>query len=187
MRQAQKVAVFSGNVRAWQDKNTIVAQEMQVQGAGDSITARGNVKTLLYNTSAGETRKTPMQATSDQLIARRGERRIDLVGKVNVIDEGRNLKSEKTTLFLDENRKIQRMEAETTVNMTEATTGRKGTGDKVVYHVDRKVIYMFGAPATISDPKGNYAGEQIVFDIARDRVQVLSPDRQTKGTYKHEG
>jgi lipopolysaccharide transport protein LptA/LPS export ABC transporter protein LptC len=187
MRQAQKIAHFTGNVRAWQETNTILSQELLVQGAGDSITARGNVRTLLYNTSTDAARKTPMQSTSEQLIARRNERRVELLGNVAIVDETRNLKSEKATLFLDENRKVERMEVENAVNMAETATGRKGTGDKAVYHVDKKLIYVFGKPATISDPKGNVAGQQIVFDVARDRVQVLSSDGKTKGTYKHEG
>jgi lipopolysaccharide transport protein LptA/LPS export ABC transporter protein LptC len=187
MRQTQKIAHFTGNVRAWQETNTMLAQEMLVQGAGDSITARGNVRTLLYNTSTDAARKTPMQSTSEQLIARRNDRRVELIGKVAIVDETRNLKSEKATLFLDQNRKVERMEAETAVNMAETSTGRKGTGDKAIYHVDKKMIYVFGTPATISDPKGNVAGQQIVFDVARDRVQVLSSDGKTKGTYKHEG
>ncbi len=187
MRQEQKLAHFTGNVRAWQETNTILSQELLVQGAGDSITARGNVRTLLYNTSADTARKTPMQSTSEQLVARRNERRIDLIGNVSIVDETRNLKSEKATLFLDDKRKVERMEAENAVNMAETSTGRKGTGDKAVYHVDKKMIYVFGTPATISDPKGNVEGQQIVFDIARDRVQVLSSDGKTKGTYKHEG
>jgi lipopolysaccharide transport protein LptA len=187
MRQAQKIAQFTGNVRAWQDNNTILSQELQVQGAGDSITARGNVRTLLYNTSSDAARKTPMQANSDQLIARKNERRVELLGKVSIVDETRTLKSEKATLFLDENKKVERMEAENGVAMGETSTGRKGTGDKAIYHVDKKMIYVFGKPATISDPKGNVAGQQIVFDIAKDRVQVLSSDGKTQGTYKHEG
>jgi lipopolysaccharide transport protein LptA len=187
MRQQQKIAHFTGNVRAWQENNTILSQEMLVQGAGDSITARGNVRTLLYNTAADAGRKTPMQSTSEQLIARRNDRRVELVGKVSIVDETRTLKSEKAILFLDENKKVQRMEAENGVNMAETSTGRKGTGDKAIYHVDKKLIYVFGKPATISDPKGNVAGQQIVFDITKDRVQVLSSDGKTKGTYKHEG
>ncbi|MDQ3282889.1 MAG: LPS export ABC transporter periplasmic protein LptC [Acidobacteriota bacterium] len=186
MRQAQKIAQFTGNVKAWQDNNTLLAQEMQVLGAGDSITARGGVRTLLYNTTA-EARRTPMQTTSEQLVARRAERRVELTGKVNIVDETRNLKADKATLFLDESRKVQKMEAETGVQMAESATGRKGTGDRAVYEVEKKMIYVFGNPATISDPKGNVSGQQIVFDVAKDRVQVLSSEGKTKGTYKHEG
>jgi LPS export ABC transporter protein LptC/lipopolysaccharide transport protein LptA len=186
MRQAQKVAHFTGNVRAWQENNTILAGELQVVGNGDTLTARGNVRTMLYNTST-EARKTPMRSTSEQLIARKAERRIDLIGNVTLVDETRTLQSQKATLFLDEHRKVQRMEAETGVQVTETGTGRKGTGDKAIYQVDKKMIYVFGKPATMSDPKGNLAGEQIVFDLARDRVAVRSPDGKTTGTYKQEG
>jgi len=186
MRQANKVAVFSGRVRAWQDNNTLLANEMQVQGAGDSITARGNVRTLLYNTGS-EVRKSPAQSTSEQLVARKNERRIDLLGKVTIVDEMRTLNSEKAAFFFDENRKLQRMEAEQKVTMLDAATGRKGTGERAVYHVDKKMIFVYGAPATMSDLKGTVSGEQISFDLTRNRVQILSSEGQTKGTYKNEG
>lgn len=186
MRQANKVAVFSGKVRAWQDNNTVLANELQVTGNGESIIARGNVRTLLYNTSS-EARKTPVQSTSEQLVARKNDRRVDLVGKVTIVDETRTMKSEKSSFFFDDKNKMQRIEAETSVQLTENATGRKGTGDKAVYHVDKKMVYLSGAPATVTDPKGSVSGQQIAFDLARDRVQVVSPETQTKGTYKHEG
>ena len=188
MRQPQKTAHFTGNVRAWQDQNTILSQELQVLGNGENIAARGNVRTMLYNTSAAEApRKTPMQTTSDQLIARRGDRRIELLGNVTLKDETRNLKAEKATLFLDDARKVERMEAETNVVMNETATGRKGTGNKVIYSVARKTIHLYGKPATITDKDGDISSEQIVFDLTRDRLQIQNPEGQTKGTFKHQG
>ncbi|HEX2060219.1 MAG TPA: LPS export ABC transporter periplasmic protein LptC, partial [Thermoanaerobaculia bacterium] len=41
MRQAQKTAHFTGNVRAWQENNTLLANELQVLGNGDTMTAHG--------------------------------------------------------------------------------------------------------------------------------------------------
>lgn len=186
MRQANKTAVFTGKVRAWQENNTLLANELQVQGNGEIVTARGNVRTLLYNTTA-EARKTPVQSQSEQLIAKKTDRRIDLVGRVSIVDETRTLKSDKATFFFDDRNKIQRMEAEQNVNVTESAANRKGTGEKAVYQVEKKLIVMSGSPATVSDPTGSVSGQQIVFDLARNRVQVLSPEGQTKGTYKHEG
>lgn len=183
MRQAQKIAHFTGNVKAWQEGNTILSQELQVQGNGEIITARGNVRTILYNTGA-EARKTPMQSRSDQLVARKNDNRIEFLGNVDVHDETRRLQSAKTTLFLDQKRKVQRMEAEGDVTMTEAATGRKGTGDKVVYNVETKMVYLYGNPATISDPSGNFTGDELVFDLTRNRVRVVG---ESKGSYKNEG
>jgi lipopolysaccharide export system protein LptA len=186
MRQANKVAIFTGRVRAWQDNNTILAAELHMQGAGDTISARGGVRTILNNTGS-EPRQTPLQSTSDQLVARKADRRIDLLGKVTIVDEARTLKSEKAIFFFDEARKIQRIESEQAVTLVDGATKRKGSGEKAVYHVDRKMVFLSGAPATISDPSGSVAGQQISFDITRNRVQVISPQGETTGTYKHEG
>jgi hypothetical protein len=46
------------------------------------------------------------------------------------------------------------------------------------------MIYLYGKPATMSDAHGSLDGEQIVFDLTRNRVQALSAQGQTKGTYK---
>jgi lipopolysaccharide transport protein LptA len=186
MRQASKIALFTGHVRAWQDDNTILASELQVQGAGETITARGGVRTLLYNTGT-EARKTPLQSTSEQLVAHKSERRIELLNKVTIVDDTRTLKSEKALFFLNEARKLERIEAEQSVSLIDRATKREGMGDKATYLVSKKMIYLSGAPAKVSDPTGSVSGQQISFDLTRNRVQVLSPEGQTKGTYKHEG
>ncbi len=186
MRQADKTALFTGRVKAWQENNTILANELVMQGNGDQVTARGAVKTVLYN-SGTEARKTPVQTSSDQLVARKADRRIDMTGKVVIVDETRVLKSEKASFFFDDKNKIQRMESEQGVNVVDNATHRKGTGDKAVYHVDKKMIFVNGTPATMSDPSGSLTGQQISFDLAKNRVQVVSPTGETKGTYKHEG
>jgi LPS export ABC transporter protein LptC/lipopolysaccharide transport protein LptA len=185
MRQANKTALFTGHVKAWQETNTLLSSELQVQGNGENVTARGGVRTLLYNTGT-EARKTPVQSTSDQLVARRADRRIDLLGNVSIVDETRSMKSQKATFFFDENRKIQRIESENGVTVLETPTQRKGVGDKTVYQVDKKMIYLYGSPATVTDPTGSVAGEQILFDLAKNRVNVVSPKGETKGTYKNE-
>jgi lipopolysaccharide transport protein LptA len=185
MRQASKTAVFSGNVRAWQDTNTVFAQELQVTGAGDSLLARGNVRTILYNTG-GEPRKVPVNSRSDQLQARKAERRIELTGNVRIDDDQRTMTSDRATLLLDANRKIDRIEAEGKVTLLDRPGSRKGTGDKALYLVPKKMIYVSGSPATVVAPTGTLSGEQIAIDLARNKVEVMSPTGQTKGTYKPE-
>ena len=186
MRQANRTAVFTGNVKAWQEKNTILTAELQVQGAGDGVVARGGVRTMLYN-SADPQRRTPVQSTSEQLIARKTDKRIDLVGKVIIIDDARRLESEKASFFFSDAQKIQRIEAEQNVRVNDIPTARKGQGDRAVYNVEKKMIYLYGSPATVNDPSGNLTGQQFQFDLTRNKVQVVSPEGQTKGTYKHDG
>ena len=183
MRQVNKVAVFTGNVRAWQDTNTVMSQEMQVQGAGDTITARGNVRMTLYQES-DTAKKSPILANSDQLNARKADRRVDLLGNVKINDEQHKMTSEKAAFFFDTNKKLDHVESDGRIVLVEKQTNRKGTGDKAIYQVPRKMVYITGNPATATDPTGTLTGQQIKFDLARNKVEVVSPTTQTQGTYK---
>ena len=185
LRQAAKTATFTGKVKAWQETNTLFAQELQVQNNGQVISARGAVRTLLYN-AGSEPRKAPLTTNSEQLIARRNERRVELIGAVQMEDEARTLAAEKATLFFDTNRKIDRVEAENKVVLVEKAMNRKVTGDKAVYHLNKKMAYLDGSPATATDPTGSLSGQQIQFDLARNRLQVVSPTAPTRGTYKQQ-
>lgn len=182
MRQANKIAVFTGNVKAWQETNTLFANELQVQGAGNTITAKGGVRAVLYDT--GEHRKIPMTMRSEQLIARKPERRMELTGGVKIDDELRTMSGERAFFFFDANRKLERVETEQKVNVVEKATGRSGSGDKATYLVARKMVYVSGSPATVKGPQGNLNGQQIAMDLGRNRVEIVSPTSQTQGVYK---
>ncbi|HEX9160990.1 MAG TPA: LptA/OstA family protein, partial [Thermoanaerobaculia bacterium] len=154
----------------------LLAQEMQVQGNGDVITARGAVHTVLYNTGGStEARKIPVNSKSDQLVARRNDRRMELSGNVQIEDDTRTMTAEHAVFFFDANRKIDHIDADTKVTVVEAPTHRKMNGDKATYYVQKRMVYVNGAPATASDPTGSLAGEQIVLDITRNRMTVQSP------------
>jgi LPS export ABC transporter protein LptC/lipopolysaccharide transport protein LptA len=183
MRQANKTAIFTGNVKAWQETNTMLAQELQVQGNGDVITAHGSVRTVLYNTGS-EVRKTPIASKSDQLVARRADRRLEMSGNVEIDDETRTMTSDKATFFFDANRKIEHIESESKVVLVEKPANRKMTGDKATYFVPKRMVYVDGAPATATGPQGSFSGQQIVYDLTRNRVQVVSPTGKTELNYK---
>ncbi|MBV9185937.1 MAG: hypothetical protein JO093_09950, partial [Acidobacteria bacterium] len=185
MRQADKSAIFSGNVKAWQETNTIFAQELQVRGAGDQISARGNVRMTLYNTGADNQRKTPVLSSSDALLAHKNDRKIDLTGNVKIDDEQRHLTAEHATLFFDANRKAERIEAEQKVVLLEQQpTARKGTGEKATYLVAKRLIYLNGSPATVTDARGTMTAENFAIDLAKNKVDVMSSSAPTQGTYK---
>lgn len=186
MLQATKTATFSGNVRAWQETNTMFAQELQVQGAGDQIAARGDVRTTLYNTSAADQRKTPVLSRSDHLIAHKNDRRIELTGNVKIDDEQRHISSDRATFFFDANHRAERIEAEKQVVLIEQPTARKGTGEKAIYLVAKRMIYLSGAPATITDAKGTINAENFAIDLAKNKVEIMSQNAPTQGTYKQQ-
>lgn len=186
IRNVNKLAVFSGNVRAWQETNTMFAQELQVQGNGDSITARGNVRTVLYNTDQGGKvqRQTPVTSHSDQLSGRKNDRKLDLIGNVKIDDETRDVTADHATFFFDANKKLDHVEADGKIVVTESSTGRKGTGDHAIYRMASRTAELTGKPATSTAPNGSVSGDRIAIDLAHNKVEVLSPHGEQTGTYK---
>ena len=185
MRQATKTAVFSGNVRAWQETNTMFAQELQVQGAGDEIAAHGDVRMTMYNAGTTTQRKTPVLSRSDALFAHKNDRKIDLHGNVKIDDDQRHVSSQEATLFFDANHRAERIEAEKQVILIDQSTGRKATGDKAIYLVDKRMIDLSGAPATVTEANGTTTnGEEFAIDLAKNKVDVISKTMPTSGTYK---
>jgi lipopolysaccharide export system protein LptA len=184
MQQANKTALFTGNVRAWQDTNTLLAKELQVQGAGDQITARGSVRTTLYNTGSTEVRKTPLLARGDTLNARKNDRRIELQGNVVIDDELRHMSGEHAVFLFDANRKIDRVDVDTKIVLLDPPTNRKVTGDRARYMVSKHVVYIWGSPAVVTAPTGSTSGQEFLIDLLRNHVDSLSPTIETTGTFK---
>lgn len=186
MQQASKTALFTGNVKAWQDTNTLLAHEMQVIGAGDQITARGGVRTTLYNTGTNEVRKTPMLARGDALMAHKNDRKIEMHGSVVLDDEARHMTADNAVFLFDTNKKIDRVDADGKVVLLDPPNNRKITGDKAQYLVAKHHVYVWGSPAVVTAPNGTTTGQQFVLDLERNRVDILSPNQPTTGTYKQQ-
>ena len=158
---------------------------MQAAGGGDQITARGDVRTILYNTGTEKTpRPAPMRSRSDELIARKNDRRIDLAGSVTLDDDQRHMQGDKATFFFDTNRHIERVESDGHIILNEPAAQRKGTGDKLTYLVTKHMIYVSGNPATMTAPTGNVSGQRISIDTLKNKVEIVSPTAPTQGTYK---
>jgi len=177
LRQSSRVAIFTGNVRAWQDDNTLFASELQVTGAGDSIQAKTNVRAVLYNAKDGRTK--PMIARSDTLTARKLERRIDMDGNVKIEDETRVLTSDKASFYFDAARKLERIEANSNLTMVDSATGRKVAGTRAVYQLAEKMVYLNGTPALVTEQRGTIKATQIEVDIARNKVNTVGPAETT--------
>ena len=118
------------------------------------------------------------------LVAHKNERRIELTGNVKIDDETRHMTGEKATFFLDASKRIEHIEAEQKVVLIDTATSRKATGDKATYFVNRRMVYVFGNPATATAPNGTLTAQQIAIDLVRNKVEVVSPTSPTQGTYK---
>lgn len=185
LRQREGIAIFRENVRAWQGEDTLFANELRVVEGEGVLTASGGVRTQLHQRQAGGPQTGPIRTTSRMLIARRAENHVTLEGDVTVAESGRIVASDRATVEIAaEGGGLKRVVAEGNVRLRETATGREGGGTRVLYTPADETIVLFGEPARISDARGEVRGEQILFDLGRNTVEVLSSGTEpTEATY----
>lgn len=177
-RRSTRQSAFSGNVRAWQGENLLLANDVLITGAGEAIQATGKVRATLHNTKV-QGRNAPLAAQAERLAARKESREVELEGQVVIEDDGRKLTADRATIYLDAAQKIERVEATGNVVLAEPATGRKATGSKAVYRLTQRMIHLDGTPAVLEDQRGTVKGTRIIFDLAKNRVDVASSSEAT--------
>lgn len=170
-RQNEKIAVFSGDVRAWQKTNVLFTNELTVTGEGETIQAKGGVRGTMSGRRS-DAAAAPVQLRADSLFGRKSAKKIDLSGNVHIEDGARKLDSQSATIRLGENQKIETIEASEDLVISEPAARRKAEGQRALYDLNRKTIVVDGSPATLTDPQGSVKGERIVFDLKRNRADV---------------
>ncbi|MFN2441264.1 MAG: LptA/OstA family protein [Thermoanaerobaculia bacterium] len=181
LQQQSGAGRFTGNVRAWQDQNLLLSKEMRIEDQGETLVATGGVRAVLYN--AERESSVPIKASASTLTARRGERKAILEDKVRIEDEGRVLTAGKAVFLFDTTQKLERVEASEGVTIAESATRRSGAGEQLVYSIPKRTIQLEGSPASVEDPQGTVKGSEIVFDLERNKVDVLRGEGQTEATY----
>ncbi|HSN69522.1 MAG TPA: LptA/OstA family protein, partial [Thermoanaerobaculia bacterium] len=174
-----------GNVRAWQDENVLRSRELKIEQGGETLTARGDVRALLYN-ARERAAKAPVRANAATLVAKRSNRTMELDGDVRLEDQGRVVKTAHAVFQFDAQQQLDQVDATGGVELDEALTKRHGVGTTLVYRIPKKTMVLEGSPATVTDPRGSVKAAEFVFDLARNRVDVVGGESQTESTYRPE-
>jgi len=166
-----QVVTFSGSVRAWQEQNSVFADELQMLRGGEEVTGAGNVRVVVRQPSEDGAVQS-FNARSDTMSAKREPGRVELAGAVKIEESGRILESEKATFLFDRDNQIDRMEATGKVVVHDASGARSARGDSAVYRVPQRKLRILGEPAVLVDASGEIRGTEILFDTVTQKVEV---------------
>ena len=187
-----EIAIYTGDVRLWQDANLIKAPWIQFEKDQRRVTAQSNsgqkVSTFLVQ-SDHSGKVTPVEGTSDRLTYVDSERKAHYESNVTVHGEDMTVTSNQMDVFLQmaSQTQIAAQKPTTTQTQTPArldhiiATGsvvltqpnRRGTGDKLVYTAaDDKFVLSGGPPSIFDAEHGKITGVSLTLFRTDDRVIV---------------
>jgi lipopolysaccharide export system protein LptA len=175
-RNAEGIAVYTGNARGWQDDNFVKAERLELYQKDKRMVAVGKVESALYQvkkeTPQSRSEVVPGFATADRMTYSDSDRIVHYDGAVKARQGTDNIEAAAVDVHLmKESNEVERLTAEGNVAM--AQPGRRGTGDKLVYTSEDGRAILTGKNARVEDvEKGTTIGAQLTFYSRDDKVIV---------------
>jgi lipopolysaccharide export system protein LptA len=182
---ASSVALYSGNVRLWQDANVVTAPAISFDRDHRSMVAHGSptdsVSTVLVDTD-NKGNSTPIAITSARLTYTDSERKAHFDENVTAKFADGTITAKQIDAFLyprgpsipnqsSSAGKLEKIVADGEVNITQP--GRRGVGNRLIYMTAEDKFVLTGGPPSIFDAEhGKITGVSLTFFRRDDRVLV---------------
>jgi LPS export ABC transporter protein LptC/lipopolysaccharide transport protein LptA len=149
-----KVAVYTGNCRAWQDDNFVKSDRLTLRAATEgaaSMLAETRVQSALYQVKKrGGGAAVPAFASSDRMTYDQKTRLLHYEGNADVRQGTDRMTGNSADVYMSqETNEVERTVAEQNVVLTQP--GRRGTGDWAQYTVADDTFVLKGKPAHVDD------------------------------------
>jgi lipopolysaccharide export system protein LptA len=184
--QKSSTALYSGDVRLWQDANVVTGPTIEFDRDNRSLVAKGTkgqlISTVLFQSSSNG-KAGPISISSLILNYDDRQRQATFEGGVRAAASELTIASDKMTAFLtprgqdslaqgaSSSGKIDRIVSEGSVVITQPN--RHATGNKLVYTVSDDTFVLTGGPPSIFDAEhGKITGVSLTLNRRDDRVLV---------------
>jgi Uncharacterized protein conserved in bacteria len=175
-RNADGVAIYTGNARGWQDDNFVKGDRIELYQEDKRMVAIGNVDSALYQakreTTPGKHETVPGFATAERMTYSDADRLVHYEGNVKARQGTDRIEATKVDVFLEkETNEVNHMLADGNVILTQPA--RRGTGDHLVYTASDGRAVLTGKSARVDDAEqGSTMGTELTFYSRDDRIQV---------------
>jgi lipopolysaccharide export system protein LptA len=193
-RDRPRTFLFQGRVRAWRGDDLLVADELRGDEPEDRLVATGDVRTLWVpekdGPEAGEA-DAPLEVRAPELVYRKSRRLLTYSGGVVARQEGRTMACREMELELAEGGGVAELVCTGAARVEDPVQGRTLTGERLLYHPDRRVVEVeaaAGGKVTMKDREGNVIeGPRMIYDLDADRVQVVGRSGETAAPAPEDG
>jgi len=178
VKQEIHLAVYTGQVRAWQEDHYVTADRIELYGKERMMVAIGQVKSGFYQApdrsrETGSSPTVPVFARAQRMTYLDAERLVRYEREAQ-LQQGRDrLSADRLTVFLKRDfNEIERAVAEGQVVVSEP--GRRAYGDQAVYTAADERVVLIGQPARVEDDGTSVAqrGSRLTYLLGNDKVIV---------------
>ncbi|MGH9399183.1 MAG: LPS export ABC transporter periplasmic protein LptC [Thermoanaerobaculia bacterium] len=176
---ASHLATLSGAAFLWQDASSLSADDITLNDAERMLTATGSVRAVMPApvSSQGPGKGDTAVVTARRLVYREAASTAVFDGGVVATRGSWRASAAAGTVFLDRQRKVEKVELAGDVSLLDAGAGRSGRADRAIDFPKEDRTILEGTPARATDSQGNrVAGATLTITQRGRRVEVTAPE-----------
>jgi len=177
----QQRFLFNGDIKAWQEKRILLAQEIVLYKETGKILATGGVKSIFPHKPKDEEKEEKVEISSDKMTYRPEDNLILYEKRSSLKVKDINLQAQSVSVYMtEEEGDIEKIMAREKVVIVQNLG--EGRGEEAIYDPDKESVVLLGNPVLIDKDRGITRGDKLTFYLADDRILVENKARERSAT-----
>jgi len=174
--EEQRRFLFSRDIKAWQEKKTLLAEEFVSFEETGNMEGSGGVTTVIpHKPRQGEKRR--LEISSRRMMYSSKENRIDYEENVFLKVKDAQLHAQSISVYLrEEDGELQRLVARGNVSIVHQFGEAKG--EEARYDLEEESFTLLGNPVLIDKDRGRTEGDKLTFYMGDGRILVENEERE---------
>jgi lipopolysaccharide transport protein LptA len=177
----QQRFLFNGDIKAWQEKRILLAQEIVLYEETGKILATGRVKSIFPHKPKDEEKEEKVEISSDKMTYLPEDNLIFYEKRSSLKVKDIDLRAQSVSVYMSEEEgDIEKIVAREKVVIVQNLG--EGRGEEAVYDPNKESVVLLGNPVLIDKDKGITRGDKLTFYLADDRILVENKAKERSAT-----
>ncbi len=177
----EKRFLFNGDVKAWQEKRILLAEEIMLYEETGKILSTGEVKSIFPHKPKDEENEERVEVSSDKMTYHPEQNLIFYEKRSSLKVKDIDLRAQSVSVYLSEQEgDMERIIAREKVIIVQNLG--EGRGEEAIYDPDKESVVLLGNPVLIDKDRGVTRGDKLTFYLADDRILVENKARERSAT-----
>jgi len=177
----QKRFLFNGDIKAWQEKRILLAEEIVLYEETGKILSTGGVKSIFPHKPKGEEKEERVEISSDKMTFRPEQNLIFYEKRSSLKVKDIDVRAQSVSVYLSEEEgDMEKIIARGNVVIVQNLG--EGRGEEAIYDPDKESVVLLGNPVLIDKDRGITRGDKLTFYLADDRILVENKARERSAT-----
>jgi lipopolysaccharide transport protein LptA len=177
----EKRFLFNGDIKAWQEKRILLADEIVLYEETGKILSTGDVKSIFPHKPKDEEKEERVEISSDKMIYHPEQNLIFYEKRSSLKVKDIDLRAQSVSVYLSEEEgDMENIIARKNVVIVQSLG--EGRGEEAIYDPDKESVVLLGNPVLIDKDRGITRGDKLTFYLADDRILVENKARERSAT-----